>query len=218
MIRKDTMHKRSCDVQGLCDGFLKTQRCRAWVELLFSISTFIVFPRKTPKTRLQWWCCGEKSTQYSFPLTELFDTLGFIVRSYRFPRVSPLFLNAGPRKKCRHHLLLHCSLCREVHEITFWHSTLTAGTDSSFWVSQWGTSLKLHELWLNRTTQSQLTCTGHTLYLLSHTLFIDCHQRECFWTYCWALIVCCGWAKCPAWWFLEMLRFVSFPVMQWKKQ
>lgn len=72
MIRKDTMHKRSCDVQGLCDGFLKTQRCRAWVELLFSISTFIVFPRKTPKTRLQWWCCGEKSTQYSFPLTQNF--------------------------------------------------------------------------------------------------------------------------------------------------
>lgn len=116
------MHKRSCDVQGLCDGFLQTQRCGAWVELLFLIPTFFVFLRETPKTRLQWWCYGEKKRKRKYTIqlfidTELFDTLGFIVRSYRFPVVSPLFLNADPRKKCPHHLLLHCSLCRE---ITVW--------------------------------------------------------------------------------------------------
>ncbi len=62
----------------------------------------------------------KKKKKYTIQLfidTELFDTLGFIVRSYRFPVVSPLFLNADPRKKCPHHLLLHCSLCRE---ITVW--------------------------------------------------------------------------------------------------
>lgn len=228
------MHKRSCDVQGLCDGFLQTQRCGAWVELLFSIPTFFVFLRETPKTRLQWWCYGgekkKKCTIQLFIDTELFDTLGCIVRSYRFPVVSPLFLNADPRKKCPHHLLLHCSLCRENTVWAVQRKSLFDKEPTAHWLQEQtapfespgvklkGTSPKLHGLWLNRTTQSQLICTGHTLYLLSHTLFNYCHQRECFCTYCCALIVCCDCAKCPAWRFPETLRFVSFPVMQWKKQ
>ncbi len=115
------MHKRSCDVQGLCDGFLQTQRCGAWVELLFLIPTFFVFwGRPKDETAMMVLWRRKKKNKYTIQLfidTELFDTLGFIVRSYRFPVVSPLFLNADPRKKCPHHLLLHCSLCRE---ITVW--------------------------------------------------------------------------------------------------
>ncbi len=78
---------------------------------------FYCFSEEDPKDETAMMELWERSTQYSFPLTQStgFDTLGCIVRSYRFPAVSPLFLNAGPRKKCRHHLLLHCSLCREVH-------------------------------------------------------------------------------------------------------
>ncbi len=78
---------------------------------------FYCFSEEDPKDETAMMELWERSTQYSFPLTQStgFDTLGCVVRSYRFPAVSPLFLNAGPRKKCRHHLLLHCSLCREVH-------------------------------------------------------------------------------------------------------
>lgn len=156
-----------------------------------------------------------------------------IAKSYRFPVVGPLFLNAGPQKKCPHHLLLYCSLCRKFNVWAVRRKSLfdiknppyTDCRNRQFPLglpvlrsrancsNSTGSYSALHNTQLHN---DSLSCTGNTLLLLSHTLFIYCHQWECFCTYCCALIVCCDCAKYPTRRFPETLQLVSLPVMQWK--